>query len=108
MPPHVSHTNHLEILRDDAESAETVHPLKLKDFQRSTAGEQAMDAQPRDEDVGKLEQLESGQKKRGINLVDMARPKADDAQGGRGAERGLRQRARLWYSTTEREVLEAI
>jgi hypothetical protein len=38
-----------------------MHPLKLKDLQRSIASEQAMDAQPQDEDVGKLEQLESRQ-----------------------------------------------
>jgi hypothetical protein len=39
----------------------SMHPLKLKDLQRSIACEQAMDAQPQDEDVGKLEQLESRQ-----------------------------------------------
>ena len=37
----------------------------------------------------------------------MAGPKAKDAQGGRGAEHGLRQLARLWCSTTERQVFEA-
>jgi hypothetical protein len=61
VPPHVKHTNHLEIRQDGAEIAETVHPLKLKDLQHSIACEQAMDAQPQDEDVGKLEQLESRQ-----------------------------------------------
>ena len=107
VPPHVRHTNRLETLRDDAETGETVHPLKLKDLQRSTAGKQAMDVQPRDEDIGKLKLLEQGEKKRGINIVDMAGPKADDAQGGRGAEHRLWQPARLWCSTTEREFFEA-
>ena len=58
VPPHVRHTNHLEILRDNMEVGETVHPLELKDIQRSTAGEQAMDLQQRDEYVGKLKLLE--------------------------------------------------
>jgi hypothetical protein len=91
----------LEIQREDAEIAETIHPLQLKDLQHSTTGEQAMDAQPQDEDVRKLEQLVSRQKKRGINLVDMVGPKAENLQGGGGAERGLQQHMRLWYSTTE-------
>jgi hypothetical protein len=53
--PYVKHTNRLEIRWDDVEIAKTVHPLQLKEFQQSTAGEQAMDDQPQDEDVRNLE-----------------------------------------------------
>jgi len=93
----------------NVEVGEPVDPLKVKCLEHNTAGEQAVDVRRlTDVDVIEHELLELGEKKHGvgINLGQIASKNADNAQRGRAAERGQRERAHH-CSTFESEVLDA-
>lgn len=81
----------------------------MKALERSTASEQAVDAHLQDADVieGEVLELSETKFKRGINTWKIAAHELGDAQRGREAERGRRQRAQ-WSSTFEKEHLEFI